>query len=179
MDGEVPLAGGWSTPGVVRIGERAAFVHRLLGYLEPGVNLGVREPGGMDRPTSARTPDRSDVSDAEGAVVAPYLTLMEADAPHRALRNSTVKAWEAAGRPVAGHRPGEGEVLLTTGDGTELFRYGDDLPTADLVGDVEPLAMYAGQSSGPIDSVQPAGVIAQTLAADAQQLFNRLAGKHT
>jgi len=43
------------------------------------------------------------------------------------------------------------------------------LPTADLVGDIEPLAMYAGQSSGIVDSVQPAAVIAQTLAADAQQ----------
>ena len=56
---------------------------------------------------------------------------------------------------------------------------GDDLPTADLVGDIEPLAMYAGQSSGLVDSVQPAAVIAQTLAADAQQVLNRLAAKNT
>ena len=101
------------------------------------------------------------------------------DAPHRALRNSTVKAWEAAGRPAAGRRPGEAEVLATTRDGVELLRYGDDLPTADLVGDIDPVSMYAGQSSGLIDSVQPAAVIAQTLAADAQQVFNRLAGKHS
>lgn len=101
------------------------------------------------------------------------------DAPHRTLRNSTVKAWEVAGRPAAGHRPGENEVLPAARDGAELLRYGDDLPTADLVGDIEPLAMYAGQSSGLIDSVQPAAVIAETLAADAQQVFNRLAGKQT
>ena len=56
---------------------------------------------------------------------------------------------------------------------------GHDLPTADLVGDIEPLAMYAGQSSGIVDSVQPAAVIAQTLAADAQQVLNRLAAKNT
>ena len=56
---------------------------------------------------------------------------------------------------------------------------GDDLPTADLVGDIEPLAMYVGQSSGIVDSVQPAAVIAQTLAADAQQVLNRLAAKNT
>jgi hypothetical protein len=84
------------------------------------------------------------------------------DAPHRALRNSTVKAWEAAGRPAPGRRPGEHEVLPTTRDGAQLLRYGDDLATADLVGDIEPLALYAGQSSGLIDSVQPAAVIAQT-----------------
>ncbi len=39
--------------------------------------------------------------------------------------------------------------------------------------------MYAGQSSGIIDSVQPAAVIAQTLAVDAQQVLNRLAAKNT
>ncbi len=39
--------------------------------------------------------------------------------------------------------------------------------------------MYAGQSSGLIDSAQPAAVIAQTLAADAQQVLDRLAGRHT
>ena len=33
------------------------------------------------------------------------------DAPHRALRNSTSEAWEAAGRPPAGNRPGEGDVI--------------------------------------------------------------------
>jgi nitronate monooxygenase len=32
-----------------------------------------------------------------------------AKAPHRVLRNDTVTAWEAAGRPARGKRPGEGE----------------------------------------------------------------------
>lgn len=100
-------------------------------------------------------------------------------APHRALRNSTVRAWEAAGRPAPGRRPGEHEVLPASRNGAQLLRYGDDLPTADLVGDIEPLALYAGQSSGLIDSVQNAAVIAQTLAADAQQVFKRLAGKYS
>lgn len=99
------------------------------------------------------------------------------NAPHRALRNSTVRAWVAAGRPAAGHRPGEGEVLSTTPAGTQLLRYGDDLPTADLVGDVEPMALYAGQSSGLITAVQPAAVIARTLADDAQQVLGRLAAR--
>src|SRR5690242_14337590 len=33
------------------------------------------------------------------------------DAPHRAIHNSTAKAWEAAGRPPLGRRPGEGDVV--------------------------------------------------------------------
>src|SRR5262245_11329932 len=32
-------------------------------------------------------------------------------APHRVLRNKTVEAWEAAGRPPSGKRPGEGDVV--------------------------------------------------------------------
>src|SRR4051812_20747835 len=39
------------------------------------------------------------------------------DAPHRALRNSTVEAWERAGRPAVGSRPGEGEPVGRTADG--------------------------------------------------------------
>jgi NAD(P)H-dependent flavin oxidoreductase YrpB (nitropropane dioxygenase family) len=35
-------------------------------------------------------------------------------APHRVLRNATVAAWEAAGRPESGKRPGEGEVVATS-----------------------------------------------------------------
>jgi NAD(P)H-dependent flavin oxidoreductase YrpB (nitropropane dioxygenase family) len=36
------------------------------------------------------------------------------NAPHRVLRNQTVEAWEAAGRPPSGKRPGEGEVIATS-----------------------------------------------------------------
>src|ERR1700733_13382356 len=42
------------------------------------------------------------------------------DAPHRVLRNSTAKAWEAAGRPPAGSRPGEGEVIAHFASGEEI-----------------------------------------------------------
>ena len=35
------------------------------------------------------------------------------DAPHRVLRNSTYRAWEAAGSPPPGARPGEGDILGT------------------------------------------------------------------
>ena len=42
------------------------------------------------------------------------------NAPHRVLRNSTVRAWEAAGHPASGSRPGEGEVLATSPSRGEL-----------------------------------------------------------
>ena len=52
-------------------------------------------------------------------------------------------------------------------------------PPPDLVGDIEPLAMCAGQSNRLLDSVLPAAVIAQTLAADVQQVLDRLAERYT
>jgi NAD(P)H-dependent flavin oxidoreductase YrpB (nitropropane dioxygenase family) len=48
-----------------------------------------------------------------------YTTLYDVgwpDAPHRVLRNSTIDAWERAGRPASGVRPGEGEVIPACGD---------------------------------------------------------------
>src|SRR5580693_6681596 len=44
-------------------------------------------------------------------------------APHRVLRNSTVAAWEAAGRPASGQRPGEGEVVATSKSRGPIVRY--------------------------------------------------------
>jgi len=70
-----------------------------------------------------------------------------ANAPHRALRNSTIEAWEATGRLAAGSRPGEKDFLISTPAGAQLFRNGDDLPTADLVGDVEPWLCMRGRAA--------------------------------
>ena len=44
-------------------------------------------------------------------------------APHRVLRNKTVDAWEAAGRPLPGKRPGEGEVVATSRAIGPVVRY--------------------------------------------------------
>lgn len=96
------------------------------------------------------------------------------DAPHRALRNSTVQCWEDAGRPEPGRRPGEGEVLAITSGGRELLRYGDDLPVRGLSADVEPMALYAGQSSGLARAVQPAEIITRELGAEADRVLTRL-----
>ncbi len=46
------------------------------------------------------------------------------DSPHRALRNSTGDAWEAAGRPPLAQRPGEGDVIahLASGEADRSLR---------------------------------------------------------
>ena len=95
------------------------------------------------------------------------------DAPHRTLRNSTVQAWEDAGRPAAGARPGEGEAV-TDGSSPQL-RYGSDLPTRRVEGAVEAMALYAGQGVGLVHDVRPAAEIARTMAEQARDVLARLA----
>ena len=76
--------------------------------------------------------------------------------PHRVLRNSTYERWEAAGSPLSGQRPGEGEEI-TSG----IPRYAANLPLAGMEGDVEAMAIYAGQSVGAITEVEPAAAIVE------------------
>jgi len=68
------------------------------------------------------------------------------DAPHRALRNSTAEAWEAAGRPSLGRRPGAGEVIAHFASGDPIVRYETAAPMAGTTGEVEALSLWAGQS---------------------------------
>jgi nitronate monooxygenase len=82
------------------------------------------------------------------------------DAPHRVLRNSTYQRWEAAGRPEAGQRPGEGEEVAPG-----INRYALNLPLSGSKGDIEAMAMYAGQGVGAVDAVEPAAAIVERFAA--------------
>lgn len=66
------------------------------------------------------------------------------DAPHRTLRNTTFEAWDAAGRPEAGSRPGEGDVILRDAAGQAYPRYSMMVPTQRMSGDWEAAALYAG-----------------------------------
>jgi hypothetical protein len=77
-----------------------------------------------------------------------------ADAPHRLIRNSTVRHWESAGEHASGTRPGEGEsIAITNGRDRAIRRRGS--PKAHT-GDVEALALHAAESVGSIDRLEPA-----------------------
>jgi NAD(P)H-dependent flavin oxidoreductase YrpB (nitropropane dioxygenase family) len=93
------------------------------------------------------------------------------NAPHRTLRNSTVDAWEAAGRPAPGARPGEGDTPATGPDGTAINRYASTTPRAGATGDTEPLANWSGQGVGLVARVQPAADIVRELVADAEAVL--------
>jgi nitronate monooxygenase len=87
------------------------------------------------------------------------------DAPHRALRNSTADAWEAAGRPPDARRPGQGESIAHFASGEAIVRYEPAPPMVGTTGDIEALSMWAGQSVALAREPQPAADIVKELTS--------------
>ncbi len=87
------------------------------------------------------------------------------DAPHRALRNSTADAWEAAGRPPDAQRPGQGELIAHLASGEAIVRYEPAPPMVGTTGDIEALSMWAGQSVALAREPQPAADIVKELTS--------------
>ena len=87
------------------------------------------------------------------------------DAPHRALRNSTIDAWEAAGRPATGSRPGEGDQVATRLNGSVIPRYASATPIEGMQGDIDAMSLWAGQSVALARRVEPAADIVAELVS--------------
>ncbi len=87
------------------------------------------------------------------------------DAPNRSLHNSTAKAWEAAGQPPPGSRPGEGDVIAHFASGEEILRYEPAAPMVGTTGDIEAISLWAGQSVALATQLQPAADIVAELVA--------------
>jgi len=97
------------------------------------------------------------------------------NAPHRTLRNQTVETWEAAGRPLPGKRPGEGEVIATSRSIGPIVRYQSCTPGNDAEGDIDALSLWSGQSVGLVSKVQSAATIVREIADEAASILRRLA----
>jgi NAD(P)H-dependent flavin oxidoreductase YrpB (nitropropane dioxygenase family) len=97
------------------------------------------------------------------------------NAPHRTLRNETVEAWEAAGRPASGRRPREGEVIATSRSSGPIVRYQSYTPGPDAEGDIDALSLWAGQSVGLVSKLQPAREIVREIAEEARLILRQLA----
>lgn len=100
-------------------------------------------------------------------------------APHRTLINPTVADWESAGRPASGDRPGEGEIIAVSKSRGEVKRYDAFTPRPDTEGDIEALSMWAGQSVGLANRVQPAAAIVEEIMSEAKRAITGLVGKTT
>ena len=87
------------------------------------------------------------------------------DSPHRALRNSTATAWEAAGRPPLARRPGAGDVIAHFASGEAIVRYEPAPPMAGTTGEIEALSMWAGQGVALAKESQSAADIVKELTS--------------
>lgn len=92
-------------------------------------------------------------------------------APCRFLRNSTVRAWEQAGSPPSGKRPGEDDIVAHAGAQAPIPRYSVAPPAQNVEGDVEAMALYAGQGVGLVKTAAPAATIIAKIANDASELL--------
>jgi nitronate monooxygenase len=121
---------------------------------------------------------RAEVQAATGADTR-YSTLYNVGwpgAPGRTLVNSTWRAWEAAGRPPPGFRPGDGEIIARNPDGTGIERYQATTPRSELTGNVEAMPLWAGQGVGLVTQTRPAAEIVSDLASGAQSAMARFQG---
>ncbi len=89
------------------------------------------------------------------------------NAPHRTPRNSTLTNWEASRSPPSGARPGEGEGIASWTNGMPITRYSAELPGPEVTGEVEAMALYAGQSTGLVSRLQSAHDIVKEMADEA------------
>lgn len=96
------------------------------------------------------------------------------DAPHRTLRNQTIDDWLAAGSPPTGRRPGEGEVLATRPDGSQVVRYSSVSARASLVGRIDDLSLWCGQGVALVKEVLPAAEIVRRTVAEAEAILAEL-----
>ena len=87
------------------------------------------------------------------------------EAPLRTLKSGVTEAWEKRGRPRSPDRPGEGDIVARRKDGSEIPRYHFGSPTRDISGDIEAMALYAGEAVGLVRSAMPAASIVAELAS--------------
>lgn len=140
-----------------------------------GAWLGTRFLVAAESPTHERFADLVLEADADGtARPAPFT--IGWDGEHRVLRTPLVEAWEAAGSPGPGERPGEGETVAATAEGKPLPRYHYASPRDGVTGSIDEMALYAGQSAGLVTRRQPAGDIVREIAAEAEAVLARLGG---
>ena len=92
-------------------------------------------------------------------------------AAHGVLRNFTLDAWEAAGSPPNGRRPGENEIVGYTADGQAIFRYEDTAPRVGFTGEIEAMCLYAGNGVCAVKSIQPAAEIVAEIVREIARSF--------
>ncbi|WP_333334597.1 nitronate monooxygenase [Microcoleus sp. BROC3] len=141
------------------------------------VSMGTRFLCSTEAAATRAYQERVVSSTAEDTV---YTTLFDggwSDAPHRVLRNATFTEWEAAGCPTSGQRPGEGTIVGTVplaGTTMDVPKYGSMIPITGFIGDMESVALYAGESCNLIHDIKPAAQIVQDVVREAEEVIAQM-----
>ncbi len=99
------------------------------------------------------------------------------NAAHRVLKNKEIAEWEAASRPETGKRLGEGSMLGTmqiAGTTIDVPRYAVFPPMPGFSGDIERMALYAGESCELINDIKPAAQIVREVVHEAEEALAQL-----
>lgn len=148
-------AGGIADPAAARA---------VLAAGADAVAMGTRFVASGESDAHPRYRERLLQAGAQDTVLTGLFDVGWPDVPHRVLRNATYDGWEAAGSPPPGARPGEGEEVASHA-GRSVPRYAVNLPLAGATGDIDAMALYAGQSVGAVAAVEPAAAIVERFAA--------------
>jgi NAD(P)H-dependent flavin oxidoreductase YrpB (nitropropane dioxygenase family) len=100
-------------------------------------------------------------------------------APHRTLRTGFVEQWlgqEDRGQESRPDEPAIGRTVIG-GQGMPVLRFVSMPPNGEANGDIDSMALLAGQSVGLVREIKPAGQIVHELVEEARQIIaQRLLG---
>ena len=91
------------------------------------------------------------------------LTLVGRMRPSVRCETAQLLVWEAEGRPGRANRPHLAETVAHRADRLPIPRYHFAAPTREMTGNIEAMALYAGQSVGLVREEKPALAIMQEL----------------
>ncbi len=152
-----------------------ADIARVLDHGAQAASLGTRFVASIEAAACAGYKERIVAATAADTVMTTLFDLGWPNANHRVIRNTTYRAWEAAGRPASGQRPGEkqdvGELLLG-GQRLLVQRYSVVPPLASFDGDLDAMALYAGESVERVADIAPAGELVERLLDELRRAVN-------
>lgn len=166
--GPVPViaAGGIAT---------GADIAAVLEHGAQAASLGTRFVASLEAAACEGYKQRIVAAAAADTVMTTLFDIGWPNASHRVIRNTTYQRWEAAGKPASGQRPGEkqavGELLLS-GQRVLLQRYSVIPPLQSFDGDLDAMALYAGESVERIQDIVPAGELVERLLDELRRAVN-------
>jgi NAD(P)H-dependent flavin oxidoreductase YrpB (nitropropane dioxygenase family) len=100
------------------------------------------------------------------------------NAPHRTLRSTFVEEWLPKQQRGNEGRPDEPVIAETQvgGQRVAVRRFMGFTPSAQTTGDIQSMALYAGQGVGLIHEIKPAAEVVRELAAGVEQIYRNCLG---